>query len=81
MRARPVPDSLRGRPVVLFDDIVTTGATVREGARALREQGWSVHGAATIAATPLRNAARLSESTAVLQDSSGNRLERLAKEG
>jgi predicted amidophosphoribosyltransferase len=41
-------------PAIVADDIVTTGATLREGARALALAGWSVAGAAVVAATPLR---------------------------
>lgn len=39
------------RAVVLVDDIVTTGSTLAEAARALVEAGLDVHDAATVAAT------------------------------
>ncbi|MDQ1739547.1 MAG: hypothetical protein QOE53_1199 [Pseudonocardiales bacterium] len=53
MRAAP---GAAGRPVLLVDDIVTTGATLAEASRALRAAGWQVCGAAVIAATKLRRA-------------------------
>ncbi|MBF0673505.1 MAG: ComF family protein [Salinibacterium sp.] len=53
LRAR---QSLRGLDVLLIDDVVTSGATLLEAARAVREAGGEVIGAAALAATPLRHA-------------------------
>ncbi|NQX14184.1 ComF family protein [Microbacteriaceae bacterium VKM Ac-2855] len=51
---------LRGVRVVLVDDIVTTGSTLEELARAVRAAGGTVLGAATVAQTPRRGAPRRS---------------------
>lgn len=54
-RAEPlVVRALDGRSVVLLDDVVTSGATLRASARALERAGAAVVGCAAIAATPRR---------------------------
>lgn len=55
MRAR---HARAARDVVLFDDVVTTGATLDEGARALTAAGFRVCGAVALAATPKRTESR-----------------------
>lgn len=46
--------TLAGRRVLLVDDVVTSGATLTEAARAVRAVGGVVLGAATVASTPRR---------------------------
>lgn len=54
---------LRGRRCLIVDDIVTSGATIAEAARAIDAAGGRVVGAATIAGTPRRGVQQLPGST------------------
>jgi ComF family protein len=46
--------AVAGRRILLVDDVVTSGATLREAARVLREAGAEVVGAAVVASTAKR---------------------------
>jgi predicted amidophosphoribosyltransferase len=48
------PPPAPGSPVLLVDDIVTTGATLDEASRALEDAGWQVLGAAVVASVSTR---------------------------
>lgn len=48
----PDPSKVQGRRVLLIDDILTTGATLEEGAKTLREAGAAQVVAATLCRTP-----------------------------
>ncbi|MEC5191581.1 MULTISPECIES: ComF family protein [unclassified Arthrobacter] len=51
VRRGPFCPDLTGRPCIIVDDVLTTGATLAEAARALREAGALVRGAVVLAAT------------------------------
>lgn len=48
---------LAGRPCIIVDDVLTTGATLAEAARALHQAGAVVRGAVVLAATRAPDAA------------------------
>lgn len=48
-----------GHRILIIDDVVTTGATLREAARVLREGGAEVVGAAVVASTERRHGLRV----------------------
>jgi predicted amidophosphoribosyltransferase len=58
---RAAGDPARGGPILIVDDVITTGASAAEAVRALRAvDGWPI-AVATVAATPRR--VRLASST------------------
>lgn len=54
---RPQRGEARRHPVLLVDDILTSGATALSAAEALRQSGWRVHGLICLARTPRKRKA------------------------
>jgi predicted amidophosphoribosyltransferase len=71
--------SLTGRRFLVLDDVITTGATLTEVIRSLREGGAEVAGAAVVAATP-RHSLGVSSELEISRDSGAWRGLRWAKE-
>jgi predicted amidophosphoribosyltransferase len=48
------PDFFTVKPIIIIDDVITTGSTLREAVRALKERNLTVLGAATACASQRR---------------------------
>ena len=55
VRGSLVAAGVRGLPVIVLDDVVTTGASLEDAVRALRAEGAHVVAAVALAATPRRH--------------------------
>jgi predicted amidophosphoribosyltransferase len=51
-RRGPAPGEALGRPILIVDDILTSGATANNAALAMEGRGWQVVGLLTLARTP-----------------------------
>jgi len=51
-RRRPRPGEATARPILIVDDILTSGATACSAAEALESMGWPVVGLVCLARTP-----------------------------
>jgi predicted amidophosphoribosyltransferase len=54
----PGPGEARRHPLLIVDDILTTGATATSAAQSLRAAGWRVEGLLCLARTEARGAER-----------------------
>jgi len=57
-RCQPPDEHLRRRPILIVDDILTTGATALNGALCLKAAGWPVLGLICLARTAPRPGAK-----------------------
>ena len=55
-RRQPLTQQARRHPLLLVDDILTTGSTLASAAACLQAAGWQVQGAVCLARTPVRRA-------------------------
>lgn len=61
----PAAGEARRHPLLIVDDILTSGATACSAAETLRAAGWRVHGVLCLAKTPFRGAMRAEEEPTV----------------